>query len=269
MKSAPAISCVIPVFNGKRDLKRAVASVLAQRPDVQVVLVDDGSTDGTTEHVMELARGDDRVLTVVLPESRGQGNARNIGVAAATSAYVTFLDQDDEHVPGWYDYAIGVLDANPHYAAIKGGVELAEVPPEFNFLGPADPRMRAITGSAMWNVVVRKIAYQLLGGCPARRQMAEDIAFVAVLRDHFTLVETDYPSTQHYVRPDSSTGYFLGRTRVEGKRFVYLEAVRSEREGTIEKQLAEFQAQADTNVSTLRATLKPDGKADPEAQGNP
>ena len=95
------ISCVIPVYNGKLRLERAIKSALAQRPDVQVVLVDDCSTDGSRELSLNMARDDQRIVALSLPVNRGQGYARNIGVAASHAPYVTFLDQDDEHAPGW------------------------------------------------------------------------------------------------------------------------------------------------------------------------
>jgi len=77
------ISCVIPVFNGLRDLERAVQSVLAQNIDLQVVLVDDCSTDGSAQWIVERAKRDPRVVAITLPANHGQGYARNLGVAAA------------------------------------------------------------------------------------------------------------------------------------------------------------------------------------------
>lgn len=253
--TAPVISCVIPVFNGMRVLNRAVNSVLAQRPDVQVVLVDDDSTDGTREFVLELARNDPRIAAVVLPENRGQGNARNIGVAATKSSYVTFLDQDDEHVPGWYDYALEVLEKNPVHAAIKGAIEFMDVPADLDF-DPADPRGVAITDSVMWNVVTRKVVYQTLGGCPVSRHNGEDIGFVLNLRKHCTLVTTDYPSTRHYLRSNNATTQYLRRTRAVGTRVEFLETHAAERDGTLAKELLDFQSQADRNVTAVRTLFR-------------
>jgi len=255
MATAAVISCVIPVFNGKRLLQRAVNSVLAQRPDVQVVLVDDNSTDGSREFVLDMARNDRRIMAVLLPENRGQGNARNIGVAAANSPYVTFLDQDDEHVPGWYDYALELLEGNKNLAAIKGAVELLDIPADLSF-DPADPRLVAINDSVMWNVVTRKAIFQVLGGCPVSRHDGEDIGFILNLRKHFAIVATDCPSTRHYLRPNNATAHFLRRTRVVGTRYEFLETHAPERDGTLEKSLRDFQSQADTNVAAVRNSIR-------------
>ncbi len=247
----PKISCVIPVFNGKLDLRRAVDSVLRHTSDCEVVLVDDGSTDGTTELVLDITRSEPRVVPVLLPRNRGLGSARNIGVAAATAPYVTFLDHDDECLPGWYDFAISVLDTKPAFAAIKGGVQFAGIPPEWN-IEPTDPRLAAISDSVIWNVVIRKIAYQVIGGCPAIRP-AEDIAFMSALNRHFAVAKADFPAVRHHITRDNTAGRFLSFTRREGDRFVFVESPPYE-EGLADK-LGEFLGQSDSNVESLRATL--------------
>jgi glycosyltransferase involved in cell wall biosynthesis len=252
--ATPKISCVIPVLNGKRELKRAVDSVLGQRDDCQVVLIDDASTDGTTELVVDIARSDPRVVPILLPHNLGRGSARNIGVAAATAAYVTFLDHDDVCLPGWYNFAISILDTKPAYAAIKGGAEYADIPPEWN-IAPADPRLAAISASVMWNVVTRKVAYQAIGGCPATRPaMAEDIALMTALNRHFSVYQTQYPTVRYHIRHDNTAGRFLRRTRLEGNRFVFVESPPDE-EGLAER-LGEFLSQSDKNVDSIRLTLK-------------
>jgi len=126
--TVPIISCVIPVHNGKRDLQRAVDSVLAQSTATQVILVDDCSTDGSAELVLAMAAAEPRIEAVTLPKNRGQGYARNVGVAVAQAPYITFLDQDDEHLPGWYAHGVEVLELNPGLAAVKGDVELIDIP---------------------------------------------------------------------------------------------------------------------------------------------
>jgi glycosyltransferase involved in cell wall biosynthesis len=258
---SPAISCVIPVFNGKRDLRRAVDSVLAQRPDVQVVLVDDCSVDGSRELALEMAGNDRRIVALALSENRGQGYARNIGVAAADASYITFLDQDDEHFPGWYDHAIEVLLANPQFVALRGEVELAEVPPELD-IDRTDPRWTAIVGSPIWNVVIRKVVYQAVGGCPTApafrtREGNEDWTLMATVKRHFAVGKTEHPACRHYVRLDGATAYFLRRTRVVDGRFEFVELTNVERQGDLERALEDIQARAANNIAMLRGPLKP------------
>ena len=91
------VDVIIPVYNGREHLRRAVESALAC-PHARVILVDDGSTDGTAEQCDALA-ADERVI-VLHRENGGASAARNTGLDAATADYVTFLDADDVLLPG-------------------------------------------------------------------------------------------------------------------------------------------------------------------------
>lgn len=86
------ISCIIPVFNGARYLREAVESILVQTYwPIEIIVVDDGSTDSTAEVVRNYS---DQVRYVWQPNG-GPSAARNQGVSAAQGAFVAFLDQDD------------------------------------------------------------------------------------------------------------------------------------------------------------------------------
>ena len=86
------ISCVIPVFNGERYLGEALESVLAQSyQPLEVIVVDDGSTDETAEVAR---RYGERVRYVWQPNA-GETAARNLGLTAAHGEFIAFLDADD------------------------------------------------------------------------------------------------------------------------------------------------------------------------------
>lgn len=91
------VSVVIPTLNRRELLRRAVGSALAQTGvEVEILIADDGSTDGTREEWT--ASGDGRIRLLPL-EHGGACRARNRGVAAATGEYIAFLDSDDTWVP--------------------------------------------------------------------------------------------------------------------------------------------------------------------------
>jgi GT2 family glycosyltransferase len=96
-------SIVIPTYNRLDDLQRVLRAIEAQdRPagcDVQIVVVDDGSSDGTGEWLR--AQGRHRGLEVVSQANAGPARARNRGVKAATGDYILFLGDDTEPQPGW------------------------------------------------------------------------------------------------------------------------------------------------------------------------
>ena len=89
------VSVVIPVYNALRFLDRAAGSVLGQtHADVELILVNDGSTDGSRELCEKYARADSRVKALSQPNS-GPAAARNAGVRSAAGDFVYFLDADD------------------------------------------------------------------------------------------------------------------------------------------------------------------------------
>lgn len=265
MAEAPAISCVIPVYNDKLRLPRAVASVLQQGAAVQVILVDDGSTDGSRELSAEMARADPRILAFPLPWNRGQGNARNLGVALAEAPCVTFLDQDDEHAPGWYEHALGLLNAHADLAGVKGDIELCDVPAGLAITRD-DPRWPAMVYSPMWNIVMRKVVYQALGGCPTggafrTREGLEDVPLVRALTRNFKVAQSERVATRHYVNPGGATAYYLRRTRVVGSRIEFLERTPGESSGALDQAFAEYQARVARNLQTLRELVAAPGTA--------
>lgn len=92
------ISVIIPVYNVEATLERAVASIVNQTyTDLEIILVDDGSTDGSGHMCDELAQTDQR-LKVIHQVNGGLSAARNTGIEAATGEYIAFLDSDDEFV---------------------------------------------------------------------------------------------------------------------------------------------------------------------------
>lgn len=90
------VSVIIPVYNVKPYLERCVQSVLGQTyKDIEMILVDDGSTDGSGQLCDELAAKHGQIR-VIHQENQGLSVARNIGIQQATGEYIVFLDSDDE-----------------------------------------------------------------------------------------------------------------------------------------------------------------------------
>lgn len=89
------VSVIIPVYNVQQYLPQCVESILAQTyQELEIILVDDGSTDGSGKLCDELARKDDRVQ-VIHKANGGLSDARNAGIAACSGEFVFYLDSDD------------------------------------------------------------------------------------------------------------------------------------------------------------------------------
>lgn len=109
----PKVSVIIPTYNRLPMLKEAVDSVLAQDyEDMELIVVDDGSTDGTGE-AMKGYGG--RVRLVQFLSNKGVSAARNKGILNARGKYIAFLDSDDLWVKGKIKIQTTFLDENPHY----------------------------------------------------------------------------------------------------------------------------------------------------------
>lgn len=105
------VSVIIPTFNRRAVVCDAVASVCAQRgADVEVVVVDDGSTDGTAA---ALADSFGPRIRVVRTENRGVAAARNLGIARTRGALIAFLDSDDLWLPGKLAAQVDFFTAHP------------------------------------------------------------------------------------------------------------------------------------------------------------
>ena len=89
------VSVIIPVYNGRNYLPDIVKCLQKQTcKDMEIIIVNDGSTDNSYELAVKLAETDDRIKVLTQP-NRGPGAARNTGLQAATGEYITFVDADD------------------------------------------------------------------------------------------------------------------------------------------------------------------------------
>src|SRR5208282_4080287 len=115
---SPRVTVVIAAYNAESYLRETIESVLAQRlQDIEVIVVDDGSTDGTLEILRAFS---DHRLTVLRQRNSGVSAARNAGLAAARAPYIFFLDADDMLVPDALYRMVSTLDARPQRVACFG-----------------------------------------------------------------------------------------------------------------------------------------------------
>lgn len=116
----PLVSVVVAVYNGGRYLEQTLDSVLAQRPGpIEVITVDDGSTDNSAEIIRAYGRD---VRYVAQPNS-GPNAARNAGICLARGNYLAFVDQDDLWLPGKLDRQMDLIEAHPKPVVVFGHVE--------------------------------------------------------------------------------------------------------------------------------------------------
>lgn len=134
----PLISVIVPIYNVEAYLKRGVDSVLSQSYEkIEVILVDDGSTDGCPEICDEYAKKDSRIK-VIHKENGGLSDARNAGMKVARGEYFAFLDSDDYFAPSFLEVLYDQLCMADADIAIceyeKTDALLVEDGPDFSLL---------------------------------------------------------------------------------------------------------------------------------------
>ena len=126
VSGTPRVSVVIPMYNAERYIAATVRSALdPSLPDVEVLVVDDGSTDRSVAEARAI--DDPRVTVIPIPASGGPSRPRNIGIGRARAPYVSLLDSDDFLKPGKLAASVAALDRCPSAGFAFGDFEKIDV----------------------------------------------------------------------------------------------------------------------------------------------
>ena len=179
------VSVIIPCFNAASTLVRALDSCLAQAEAAQIIVVDDGSIDGSRDIASGYAARHPRVRLLALNQNTGAARARNWGAMHADHTVLAFLDADDDYLPDALHAATAYLAARPSEASIRLNIEFCGFPerisnhPDFERLGTM------LVGTVPSNLVIRRSVFLALGGFPAddlfRRAGGEDMPLAKAL----------------------------------------------------------------------------------------
>ncbi|HEX7721847.1 MAG TPA: glycosyltransferase family A protein [Pyrinomonadaceae bacterium] len=142
----PRISVIIPTHNRPHLLIRAIESARAAATDVEIIVVDDASTDNTAEVCGQLAG----IKHVRVERNQGVAGARNIGIFESSAQYIAFLDDDDLRAPGSLDLQADVLDRDPGAGFVCGAMIMADQ--DYQATGEII-RPRHISGDAFWSLL--------------------------------------------------------------------------------------------------------------------
>lgn len=232
------VSCVIPYYNGGDTIARAVDSVIHSPLCLEVVVVVDASPQPLEPHLTYgqrdlIAQG--RLRVIQLASNHGQACARNMGASMSVGAYLSFMDQDDMYLPGFYEQSVPFLQANPALAALEVGAEYVQ--DGRIVLDDPDPRYGRAIHSVPWNVVVRRGAFWACGAFPVGPEFrtviaGEDIVFKNALKQWFPVASATNKFIRHHIRPGSATDRYLSRTEVVNGQVVFKTLHENETDGT-------------------------------------
>lgn len=194
---SPRISVVIPTYNYGHYLPTAIASVREQKwPDLEIIVVDDGSTD-ETPRVMEELAGDD--LRYLRQPNAGAAAARNLGIRESNGEWIAFLDADDFWMPDKLAIQMGELQKHPtasfSYADVRerfvdGTESNLECEPVRKSL-----ILKLLTGNAFSTptVIVRRQCFQEVGLFDEKLRTGEDWDMWLRLAAHFECIYVARP----------------------------------------------------------------------------
>jgi glycosyltransferase involved in cell wall biosynthesis len=164
-----AVSVVIPAYNAGRYIGEAIDSALAQSMPVEVIVVDDGSTDATAA----IAFGYGNRVRCIRLEHGGLSRARNRGLAAARHDLIAFLDADDRWAPSKLERQYAALATRPDIDMVFGhSVEFVSHEPECADLVAREKSAPNYSASAM---LARRALFERVGGFSEKVQIGEFI----------------------------------------------------------------------------------------------
>ena len=183
------VSVVIPAFDGERFLADAVASVRAQEcPIHEIVVVDDGSTDGTAELVEELG------ARVVRQQNEGPAAARNRGIEASDGDVIAFLDCDDVWTDRSLARRLAALERDPELQVVLGRHRVEYLPGALLIEYPADED-GSLTSVKFSSGVFRREAFEQVGPLDTSFRQAEDVDwFLRALEQGLPMLIVDHVS---------------------------------------------------------------------------
>lgn len=210
--ASPTVSVIIPCFDGERYLEEAVTSVLGQtHADVEVVVVDDGSSDRSLQVLEGLG---DRRLRVIRQPHAGVAAARNRGVRESTGPYVAFLDQDDTWLPEKLELQLACLRRSPELGLVYSDFYVTDADARHQarwsdryplYRGRVFDRLIATSVIPISTVVLPRAVFEAAGGFPPQYRYVEDLALLLGVAARHPIDVVRVPLARYRRHPASVT----------------------------------------------------------------
>lgn len=224
-EAIPALSVVMPAYNAEKYVQRAVESILEQTfQDLELVIVDDASTDRTLEIIKGLAVTDARIRVFHNAENLGVSDTTNFGVSKARADLIGRMDADDMSDPTRFEKQIAVLRANPHFAVVGSFASHTNDRGQILSLSPTGPRSEAqfddlrLSGETTMvfggTALFRKDLFEKAGGYDPSIGSGEDVELFDRMANLGPIVSIPEPLLLYRLHQTS----LVQRTFLDGRR---------------------------------------------------
>ncbi|MDZ7725747.1 MAG: glycosyltransferase family A protein [candidate division KSB1 bacterium] len=200
MKNTLKISIILPVYNRRHLISRAIDSVQRQTfENWELLIIDDGSTDGVKEDILPLTEIDNRIR--FLSQRRtGPAETRNRGIRKGSGFYITFIDSDDQYHRDHLQVRYEFMQTHPHVDVIHGGVALIG-PEEKQWVVDANDPGRKIHLSECYMAATlfgKRDVFIQSGGFKPLRYSAES-EFIPRLEENFQVEVVPFPTYCYHI----------------------------------------------------------------------
>ena len=205
------LSIIIPTYNRAGLLPRTIKSIQSQKcnDDIEIIIIDDGSTDDTKNVIHSLAQIETRIRCVFLPKNRGVNYARNAGIKCATGKWISLLDSDDEYVSGGLAIILSTLSQIGSDIELIGFMTLRET-----------------------NGVMKKRGYDIKGLWKSYTPTYEDIVLKEKIKGdiHYCIRQNVFSERFRFPQDvQSFETLFFADVAKHGKKFLYLNEIVDQR----------------------------------------
>lgn len=206
--STPTVSIIMPARNGARYIASALRSLLRESAlGLDIIVVDDGSTDGTADVVRGIADAHPCVRMVNGPQS-GVSGARNAGLAAVPKdvPYVSFLDCDDLSVPGRIARQLDRLKASPGAGFVIGLIQFFEAADEESVMPLPGSKTVTVRGVQLAAALFDRRVFDQVGGFDEEMNHGEDTDFfLRLLEARIPYIAEEEPAVLYRRHTDNMT----------------------------------------------------------------
>ena len=196
------ISVIIPTYNRKKTLARAIQSVINQSfSPFEILIIDDGSNDGTEEWVKENFQN----IKYIYQNNHGVSSARNIGIENAYGDWVAFLDSDDEWLPNKLYEQVKAIESNPEMKFfhtneiwIRNGVRVNQMKKHKKYGGYIFEKCLDICRVSPSSVLIQKEVFDNIGVFDESLRVCEDYDLWLRITSKYPVVFLDVPLIYKY-----------------------------------------------------------------------